>query len=190
MRLRDKTAIVVGAGQGPGTGIGNGRATVIRFAQEGARVLAVDRDLASAQETCAMAKDAASRCAAYQADVTIEAAMKELIANGSVSLGTIADVEFNDEEVTNPAAAQRLGIRSASVVVVYDLLGQSAAARAGLRRGDIVLSINGQAIATTGDLQRMLADTPPGSTASVEILRGSQRTKIGVPIVSTAGRKR
>ncbi len=116
--------------------------------------------------------------------------MKELIANGSVSWGTIADVEFNDEDVTNPAAAQRLGIRSASVVVVYDLLAQSAAARAGLRRGDIVLSINGQAITTSGDLQRVLADTTPGSTASVEILRGSQRTKIGVPIVSTAGRKR
>jgi len=119
--------------------------------------------------------------------------MRELIANGSVSWGTIADVEFNDEDVTNPAAAQRLGIKSASVVVVYDLLGQSAAARAGLRRGDIVLSINGQPIATSGDLQRLLADTKIGSTAEVEVLRGSgnQRTKIGVPIVSTqASRKR
>src|SRR4051812_4695802 len=55
MRLANKTAIVIGAGQGPGTGMGNGRATVIRFAQEGASVLAVDRDLPSAQETCAMA---------------------------------------------------------------------------------------------------------------------------------------
>jgi len=95
MRLRDKTAIVVGAGQGPGTGMGNGRATVIRFAQEGARVLAVDRDLASAQETCAMAKDAASRCAAYQADVTIEAAMKELIARAQADWGRIDIVHYN-----------------------------------------------------------------------------------------------
>ena len=46
MRLEKKVAIVVGAGQGPGTGMGNGRATVIRFVQEGASVLAVDRDLA------------------------------------------------------------------------------------------------------------------------------------------------
>jgi len=55
MRLRDKIAIVIGAGQGPGEGMGNGRATVIRFAQEGAKVMAVDRDLASAQETVKMA---------------------------------------------------------------------------------------------------------------------------------------
>src|SRR5713101_6418736 len=55
MRLDGKIAIVVGAGQGPGTGMGNGRATVLRFAQEGAKVLAVDRDLASAEETAGMA---------------------------------------------------------------------------------------------------------------------------------------
>jgi NAD(P)-dependent dehydrogenase (short-subunit alcohol dehydrogenase family) len=36
MRLKDKIAIVVGAGQSPGEGLGNGRATVLRFAQEGA----------------------------------------------------------------------------------------------------------------------------------------------------------
>ena len=95
MRLRDKTAIVVGAGQGPGTGMGNGRATVIRFAQEGARVLAVDRDLASAQETCAMVKDAAGRCAAYEADVTVEASMKELIARAQADWGRIDILHYN-----------------------------------------------------------------------------------------------
>jgi NAD(P)-dependent dehydrogenase (short-subunit alcohol dehydrogenase family) len=36
MRLKDKIAIVVGAGQSPGEGLGNGRATVLHFAQEGA----------------------------------------------------------------------------------------------------------------------------------------------------------
>jgi NAD(P)-dependent dehydrogenase (short-subunit alcohol dehydrogenase family) len=47
MRLEGKTAIVIGAGQSPGEGTGNGRATVLRFAQEGAKVMAVDRDLPS-----------------------------------------------------------------------------------------------------------------------------------------------
>jgi len=58
MRLKDKVAIVVGAGQSPGEGMGNGRATCLRFAQEGARVLCVDRDLASAEETARMAREA------------------------------------------------------------------------------------------------------------------------------------
>lgn len=54
MRLKDKVGIVVGAGQTPGETIGNGRAAAILFAREGAKVLLVDRDLKSAEETAAM----------------------------------------------------------------------------------------------------------------------------------------
>src|SRR5271167_495686 len=54
MRMKDKAGIVVGAGQTPGDTIGNGRATAILLAREGAKVLLVDRDLASAEETAAM----------------------------------------------------------------------------------------------------------------------------------------
>ena len=54
MRLEGKVAVIVGAGQSPGEGIGNGRVTTLRFAQEGARILAVDRLIASAEETAAM----------------------------------------------------------------------------------------------------------------------------------------
>ncbi|HYL23427.1 MAG TPA: SDR family NAD(P)-dependent oxidoreductase [Burkholderiales bacterium] len=72
MRLKGKIAIVVGAGQSPGEGLGNGRATVLRFAQEGAAVLAVDRDLASAEETAALARKKGGDCIAYEADVTKE----------------------------------------------------------------------------------------------------------------------
>ena len=50
-RLAGKVAIVVGAGQTPGTTIGNGRATAILFARHGAQVLCVDRDDVSAPET-------------------------------------------------------------------------------------------------------------------------------------------
>ncbi len=53
-RLTDKITVVVGAGQTPGGTIGNGRATALRFAQEGAVVVCVDRDRASAGETLAM----------------------------------------------------------------------------------------------------------------------------------------
>src|SRR6267378_5952798 len=75
MRLQGKIAVIVGAGQGPGEGIGNGRATVLRFAQEGARVFAVDRDLASAEETATMVREAGGECVAFAADVTREATL-------------------------------------------------------------------------------------------------------------------
>ncbi len=50
-RLEGKVAIVVGAGSTPGETMGNGRATAIVFAREGAAVLLVDRDGDSALET-------------------------------------------------------------------------------------------------------------------------------------------
>jgi NAD(P)-dependent dehydrogenase (short-subunit alcohol dehydrogenase family) len=96
MRLDKKIAIVIGAGQGPGTGMGNGRATVIRFAQEGATVLAVDRDLASAQETCAMAaKDGEGHCEAFEADVTREASMQAMIVHARDKWGRIDVLHYN-----------------------------------------------------------------------------------------------
>ena len=49
-RLKDKVAIITGAGS-IGPGWGNGRATVVRFVEEGAKVFAVDRDAASLKET-------------------------------------------------------------------------------------------------------------------------------------------
>src|SRR5271155_4360586 len=70
MRLKDKIAIVVGAGQTPGDTIGNGRATAVVFAREGARVLVVDRDRESALETAALIKAEGGACLAFQADVT------------------------------------------------------------------------------------------------------------------------
>jgi NAD(P)-dependent dehydrogenase (short-subunit alcohol dehydrogenase family) len=70
MRLEGKTAVVIGAGQGPGEGMGNGRATVLRFAQEGAKVMAVDRELRSAEETASMVKQSGGECVAFEADVT------------------------------------------------------------------------------------------------------------------------
>jgi len=72
-RLADKIAIVVGAGQTPGTTIGNGRATAIRFAEEGASVLLVDRNIESAEETLAMIEARGGDGSCLKAEVTDEA---------------------------------------------------------------------------------------------------------------------
>jgi NAD(P)-dependent dehydrogenase (short-subunit alcohol dehydrogenase family) len=55
MRQEGKIAVIIGASESPGEGIGNGRAATLRFAREGAKILAVDRSIASAEETAAMA---------------------------------------------------------------------------------------------------------------------------------------
>jgi NAD(P)-dependent dehydrogenase (short-subunit alcohol dehydrogenase family) len=79
-RLADKVAIIVGAGQTPGDTLGNGRATAILFAREGAQVLAVDRDLDSAEETVSLIVAQGGRASAWHADATREADCAALMA--------------------------------------------------------------------------------------------------------------
>jgi len=67
-RLKNKVAIVVGAGQTPGETIGNGRASAILYAREGAKVLVVDRRLDSAEDTCAMIAKEGGDAIPFQAD--------------------------------------------------------------------------------------------------------------------------
>jgi NAD(P)-dependent dehydrogenase (short-subunit alcohol dehydrogenase family) len=94
-RLEGRVAVVVGAGQTPGDTIGNGRATAILFAREGARVVAVDRRLDSAEETVAMIEKEGGVATPVSADATREDDCRELIAR-CVDLHGRLDVLHNN----------------------------------------------------------------------------------------------
>jgi NAD(P)-dependent dehydrogenase (short-subunit alcohol dehydrogenase family) len=77
VRLQGKVAVVTGAGQSEGQGIGNGRATAIAFAREGATVLLADRDEASARET---AETIGERAGVVEADVAVQDDCARIVA--------------------------------------------------------------------------------------------------------------
>ena len=99
MRLQGKIAVVVGAGQSPGEGIGNGRATVLRFVQEGASILAVDRDLAAAAATAALVTHPGVECVPFEADVTREATLAAAMEEAMRRWGRI-DILHNNVGVS------------------------------------------------------------------------------------------
>lgn len=108
MRFADTRAVVVGAGQTPGETIGNGRAISLLLAREGAHVLAVDRDLASAEETCDMVRAEGGTATAWRADITSEADCRGIAAAGLDALGGI-DVLVNNVGIgTGDAGVTRL----------------------------------------------------------------------------------
>lgn len=78
-RLEGKVAIVMGGGQTPGDTIGNGRATAILFAREGAQVLVVDQRLDSAQDTVDMIESEGNNATAVEADATKDQACAALV---------------------------------------------------------------------------------------------------------------
>ena len=102
-RLAGKTAVVVGAGQTPGETIGNGRATAILFAREGATVLCVDRRLDSAAETVAMIAAEGGKASAYEADITQEAACRAMIASSGAGRST---ARVTSEIILRPASGR------------------------------------------------------------------------------------
>lgn len=73
-RLAGKRAIVTGAGSGIG------RASALRFAQEGARVLAVDRSAEAVEETAAMVRAEGGDAIAMAADAGDEGSVKAYVA--------------------------------------------------------------------------------------------------------------
>jgi NAD(P)-dependent dehydrogenase (short-subunit alcohol dehydrogenase family) len=77
-RLQDRIAIVTGAGS-VGPGWGNGRATCVRFAEEGAKIFAVDRNLDSTKETVDRVEQAGGEIAVHACDVTDSAAVKAIV---------------------------------------------------------------------------------------------------------------
>ena len=68
-RLKGKTAMVVGAGS-IGPGWGNGKATAVTFAREGAQVFCVDRNAAAAAETAGIIAGEGGKATAFTADVS------------------------------------------------------------------------------------------------------------------------
>ena len=77
-RFESKIAIVTGAGC-VGAGWGNGRAMAVRLAEEGAKVLAVDRDQARLDETLSLAGAAASSITTCICDVTDAASVRAMV---------------------------------------------------------------------------------------------------------------
>jgi NAD(P)-dependent dehydrogenase (short-subunit alcohol dehydrogenase family) len=94
MRLKDKVAIVVGAGS-IRPGMGNGKATAIMFAREGAKVVAADRNLDAAKETVGIIRNEGGEAIAVKADVTRESDAKILIEMTMAKYGRL-DILFNN----------------------------------------------------------------------------------------------
>jgi NAD(P)-dependent dehydrogenase (short-subunit alcohol dehydrogenase family) len=96
-RLAGKTAVVVGAGQTAGATMGNGRATAVLFAREGARVVLVDRDGDSVQETLGLIeREQPGAATVVIADITDEEQCRSLVLHALDALDGRIDVLHNN----------------------------------------------------------------------------------------------
>jgi NAD(P)-dependent dehydrogenase (short-subunit alcohol dehydrogenase family) len=93
-RLDGKTAIVVGAGS-IGPGWGNGKATAVTFAREGAQVFCVDRGAAAAKETVEIITCEGGKALAFTADASRAADIEAMVAACVKAYGRIDVLDNN-----------------------------------------------------------------------------------------------
>ena len=94
-RLENKVALIVGGGQISGETIGNGRATALTFAREGAKIAVADINIDSAQETVHLVKDQGGKAFAIQGDISKEADCASFISKTLNNYGQLNILQNN-----------------------------------------------------------------------------------------------
>ena len=93
-RLKGKMAMVVGAGS-IGPGWGNGKATAVTFARQGAQVFCVDRNGAAAEETAGIITSEGGNATAFTADVSRAADIEAMVAGCLKAYGRVDVLDNN-----------------------------------------------------------------------------------------------
>lgn len=106
-RFHDKTTLVVGGGQTPGTTRGNGRSVALAYAREGARVLVVDRDGESAEETAELIRRDGGIAVSHRADITVDVEC-EAIADAALQAFGRIDVLHNNVGIVPSGSTEEL----------------------------------------------------------------------------------
>jgi NAD(P)-dependent dehydrogenase (short-subunit alcohol dehydrogenase family) len=120
-RLKDKIAFVMGAGC-VGEGWGNGKATAVLFAREGATVICVDRDLASAQRTVGIIQGEGGKAEALRADITSFLDIDSAVGDAVGRHGRI-DILQNNVGIAEPGGPETIDEASWDRVMSVNLKG-------------------------------------------------------------------
>ena len=111
-----------------------------------------------------------------------------------------ADAQSRSPRTTAPRAAQvftmfggsRIGVSISDIeaedvkgkantgVVIDDVEEDSPAAKAGLKKGDIVVEFDGERVRSVRQFTRLVSETPPGRTVAAAVLRDGQRVSVSV----------
>jgi len=98
--------------------------------------------------------------------------MNQIVEHGKVVRGYIG---VGIEDVT-PELAQQFGLKENTGVLISSVQPNTPGARAGLKRGDIILKVNGEPVSSRNDLRLRISQTAPGTPVDLTIWRdGSSR---------------
>src|SRR3954469_11356273 len=109
--------------------------------------------------------------------------VENLMQFGEVRRGSIGPLGI---EKLTPQLAEEVGVKGTNGALVSRMSRTSEAFDAGLRPGDVIVGINGQTIDDPSQFLRIVADSKPGTTAVLKVLRAGRTMEFKLPIVSTS----
>ena len=127
-RLKDRVAIVTGAGS-IGPGWGNGKATAVTFAREGAKIFAVDINIDAAKETTEIIRKEGGTCVPFRADVSKSTDVKALTDACVKEFGQV-DILHNNVGINRKGGAAQLTESDWDLVLDTNLKGMFLTCRA------------------------------------------------------------
>ena len=105
--------------------------------------------------------------------------MNDLVSYGKVKRGWLG---ISIQKVT-PEIARFYGVKDAdSGVIVSDVFADSAAQKGGVKRGDVVVVLNGEKVKDVNWFVQKVRTLTPGSTATLEVLRGGQKKTLKIKL--------
>jgi serine protease Do len=109
---------------------------------------------------------------------TVKTVVAQLKNKGSVTRGWLG---VQVQKVT-PDIADSLGLKQAEGALVAGLESNTPAARAGIVSGDVITSVNGQAIKDSRELARRVATLQPGETARLGVVHNGSQKAVAVTL--------
>ncbi len=100
--------------------------------------------------------------------------MEEIVANGHVIRGWLGATIQN----VTPAMAKAFGMQAPGGALIADVSADSPAAEAGLKPGDIIMSMNGQTVTDSASLRLQVSETAPGTSVPMTVRRGESTLKV------------
>ena len=102
--------------------------------------------------------------------------LEPLISKGRVARGYLGVMI----QPVDAALGKALGLDGAKGALVAEVVPGGAADRAGMKSGDVIVSVDGTEVRSSDELPRVVARHAPGSHAKVEILRAGKRQTIDI----------
>ncbi|HEY7465534.1 MAG TPA: trypsin-like peptidase domain-containing protein, partial [Dehalococcoidia bacterium] len=111
---------------------------------------------------------------------TVTTVVKQLIETGQVEHSYLG---VEPRPLTAEIASQ-LGINTQEGVLIFDVPEGSAAAKAGVQPGDVLLEIDGTKVDSVEDLYTALREKKPGDQVTLKVLRDGQETTLTATLES------